>query len=132
MEDDNTHLKFSNKHKMLNFNLTLVKNKVHSANLFNSLLNIEDLSEPKKIQEKSRCYLLVKKINIKDKSNSYYSKALNKIFNDVNKYLDHNYERKKVIVGKDKDKEKEIKEDILSQPQEVVCPVLKLLPKTIK
>ena len=48
MEDDNTHLKFSNKHKILNFNLTLVKNKVHSANLFNSLLNIEDLSEPKK------------------------------------------------------------------------------------
>ena len=101
MEDDNTHLKFSNKHKILNFNLTLVKNKVHSANLFNSLLNIEDLSEPKKIQEKSRCYLLVKKINIKDKSNSYYSKGLNKIFNDVDKYLDHKYEGKKVIVGKE-------------------------------
>ena len=67
MEDDNTHLKFSNRHKILNFNLSFAKNKVHSANLFNNLLNIEDLSEQKKIQEKSRCYLLVKKINIEDK-----------------------------------------------------------------
>ena len=99
MEDDSIHLKFAHKHKNINFNSTFVKNNAYNSEAFNNLFNIEDLSEQQKIQEKSR-YLLVKKINIKDIANAYYSKALNKIFNDAKNYLDHSYEGKKVIVGK--------------------------------
>ena len=102
MEEENNFPKISNKtkSKSFNFNTTFFKNKIQNSQISSNILNIEDLSESKK-SEKSSHYLLVKKINIKDKTNKYYSKAMTKIFNDVNKFLEQNYEGKKIIVGKE-------------------------------
>ena len=102
MEEENNFPKisFKTKSKSFNFNTTFFKNKIQSSQIYNNILNIEDLSESKKSEKSSR-YLLVKKINIKDKTNKYYSKAMTKIFNDVNKFLEQNYEGKKIIVGKE-------------------------------
>ena len=102
MEEENNFPKISNKtkSKSFNFNTTFFKNKIQNSQISSNILNIEDLSESKKSEKSSR-YLLVKKINIKDKTNKYYSKAMTKIFNDVNKFLEQNYEGKKIIVGKE-------------------------------
>ena len=102
MEEENNFPKISNKtkSKSFNFNTTFFKNKIQNSQISSNILNIEDLSESKK-SEKSSHYLLVKKINIKDKTNKYYSKAITKIFNYANKFLEQNYEGKKIIVGKE-------------------------------
>ena len=99
MEEDNNYFKFSHKAKNLNFNPYILKNKINSS-YNNNILNIEDFSEQKLIPRESR-YLLVKKINLKVKNNFYYTKALKHIFYDVNKYLEHSYDGRKIIVGKE-------------------------------
>ena len=70
-----------------------------NKNQFKPLIgNIDELSESK-ISLKKKFFFL-KKINLKNKYNSYYSKAVNNIFSDVNRFLEHKYEGKKVIIGK--------------------------------
>ena len=102
MEEDSNYFKFSHKPKNLNFNPIIFKNKINSPNISNNnnILNIEDFSEQKLIPRESR-YLLVKKINLKEKKNFYYTKALKHIFYDINKYLEHSYDGRKIVVGKE-------------------------------
>jgi len=98
MENTNTFFKNPYKQKNLNFNKSFINHKFQNGQIFNNILNFEE-TEPKK-KEKSIRYLLVKKINLKDTINNFYSKALNNIFSDINKYLEHYYDGKKIIVGK--------------------------------
>ena len=97
MENTNTFFKIPYKPKNLNFNKSF-NHKFQNGPILNNILNFEE-TEPKK-REKSIRYLLVKKINLKDTINHFYSKALNNIFSDINKYLEHYYDGKKIIVGK--------------------------------
>ena len=87
--------------KSLNTNSSFIKQSINKMQYKPILNNIftDDFSEPKLFQKKTR-FLLVKKLNLKEKNNKYYSKALNSIFSDVNKYLEHNYDGKKIIIGK--------------------------------
>lgn len=102
MEDDNNYYKFDGRQKSFSLHLkqAMIKNKVNSAKIFNDFVNISDISKHKIFQKKP-IFLKVKKINLKDKNNDYYKKAIKKIFNDVNKYLDNTYNGKKIIIGKE-------------------------------
>ena len=96
MENSNNFFK-NFKSKSLHYNPSVINYKFQNGAILNRILNFDD-TEPKMVQRNR--YLLVKKINLKDKINKYYSKALDKIFSDVNKYLEHYYEGKKIIIGK--------------------------------
>ena len=95
---ENSHNFFKNKSKSMNYNSSINNYKFQSGAILNRILNFDD-TDSKMIQRNTHC-LLVKKINLKDKINKYYTKALNSIFSDVNKYLEHYYEGRKIIIGK--------------------------------
>ena len=100
-EDFSNSYKNSDPRKSSNTNSSFNKqsiNKIQYKPILNNIFS-DDFSEPKLFQKKTR-FLLVKKLNLKEKNNKYYSKALKNIFSDVNKYLEHNYEGKKIIIGK--------------------------------
>ena len=67
---------------------------------FTSILNLEENNHDI-IQERNKAkYLVVKKLNLKESKNNYYSKAIKKIFYNPKYYLENYYEDKKIIVGK--------------------------------
>ena len=103
MEEERKDNKIFNRFKLSSNNLASFKSKRSSVPLSfeNRILNIEDFSEQPKINPKDIHYLLVKKVNLKDKTNKYYTAAVKNIFSDIDKFLEHKYEGKKVIVGKE-------------------------------
>ena len=103
MEEAKKDFKIFNKFKNPINIFSSFKTKRNSAPMLfeNNFLNVKDLSVHQKINPKEKHYLILKKINLRDKANKYYNKAVKKIFSDVDKYLDHTYEGKKVIVGKE-------------------------------
>lgn len=69
---------------------------------FSSFLNLEENNKHDLIQEKKNSYcLVVKKLNLKESKNNYYSKALKNIFLNPEHYLEKFYEGKKIIIGKE-------------------------------
>ena len=70
----------------------------------------KDNSNTKSPMKRKKYVLSVKKINIKDKENKYYSQALKNMFFNPEIYLNNEYKGKKVIIGKKYTKIKGIKE----------------------
>ena len=90
----------------------------NSLNQNNNNLN-KTISEKEKEKEKSnlnislnksKSCLFLKKINLKERKNNYYTKALEKLFYNPKNYLNNKYEEKEVIIGKKKEKNIGIKE----------------------
>ena len=81
--------------------------------LNNSLNNNNNEKENQEIKTslKAKKYILnIKKINIKERKNKYYSDAMKNIFFNPNIYLNNNYKGKKIIIGKKYKKIKGIQE----------------------
>ena len=72
--------------------------------------NSKDNSNSKASLKKKKYVLSVKKINIKDRENNYYSQALKNMFFNPDIYLNNDYKGKKVIIGKKYEKVKGIKQ----------------------
>ena len=68
-----------------NFNSMLQKNK--------NTINNEST------QEKSKLYFIAHKINIKDKTNNFYKKGINDLFNNENYYFATKYYNHKIRIG---------------------------------
>ena len=88
----------------------------NSLNQVNNNLN-KTISEKEKEKSnlnislnKSKSCLFLKKINLKERKNNYYTKALEKLFYNPKNYLNNKYEEKEVIIGKKKEKNIGIKE----------------------
>ena len=72
--------------------------------------NSKDNSNSKASLKKKKYVLSVKKINIKDRENNYYSQALKNMFFNPDIYLNNDYKGKKVIIGKKYEKVKGIRQ----------------------
>ena len=84
----------------------------NSLNQVNNNLN-KTISEKEKANlslNRSKSCLFLKKINLKEKKNNYYTKALEKLFYNPKNYLNNKYEDKEIIIGKKKEKNIGIKE----------------------
>ena len=84
----------------------------NSLNQNNNILN-KTISEKEKTNlslNRSKSCLFLKKINLKEKKNNYYTKALEKLFYNPINYLNNKYEEKEVIIGKKREKNIGIKE----------------------
>ena len=66
---------------------------------FSTFLNLEENNY--QTEQNNKYSLLVKKINLKESKNNYYSKAMKNIFFNPKHYLKNYYEGKKVIIGKE-------------------------------
>ena len=83
---------YNNKIQLKAFKSSLNNNNNFEYSKENSLNNLS---------EKKRNHLLIiQKLNIKDKKNSFYKKGVNDIFNDENLYLSDKYKNNKVVVGR--------------------------------
>ena len=72
----------------------------NSLNQNNNILN-KTISEKEKTNlslNRSKSCLFLKKINLKEKKNNYYTKALEKLFYNPINYLNNKYEEKEVII----------------------------------
>ena len=75
-------------------------NFINSSNkTFSTFLNLEDNNNHTDIRQETS--LVVKRINLKESKNNYYSKALKNIFFNPKYYLQNYYKGKKVIIGKE-------------------------------
>ena len=77
------------------------QNNENNNKTFSTSINplIENNSEMNSPNNKKFC-LFLKKINLKECKNNYYSKAMNNIFYNPKNYLNNIYNGKKVIIGK--------------------------------
>jgi hypothetical protein len=76
-------------------------NFMNSSNkTFSTILNLEENNYQTE-QNNNKYSLIVKKINLKESKNNYYSKAMKNIFFNPKHYLQNYYEGKKVIIGKE-------------------------------
>ena len=66
---------------------------------FSSFLNLDD-NNNNQTEQNNKYSLVVKKINLKESKNNYYSKAMKNIFFNPKYYLQNYYKGKRVIVGK--------------------------------
>ena len=72
----------------------------NSNKTFSTILNLEENNYQTE-QNNNKYSLIVKKINLKESKNNYYSKAMKNIFFNPKHYLQNYYEGKKVIIGKE-------------------------------
>ena len=121
--------KFDNKNKCIKINKSLIfpnKQNIQEKGLSeesDNNINI-NINRPKKIISKSfninikdkkeNHLLIIHKINIKDKKNTFYKQGVNDIFNDENIFLNNIYKNKRVIVGRNKPNT--LKTNFLSNP----------------
>ena len=107
MSVNNSILKSSQKKRdtfsSLNFinRLNNSQNNENNNKTFSTSINplIENNSEMLSPNSKKLC-LFIKKINLKESQNNYYSKAMHNIFFNPKNYLNNIYNGKKVIIGK--------------------------------
>ena len=110
MTDKDSFLKaLTPRNNVVNFSFTgmnLAKQKntfsnfINSSNkTFSTFLNLEDNNNHTDIRQETS--LVVKRINLKESKNNYYSKALKNIFFNPKYYLQNYYKGKKVIIGKE-------------------------------
>ena len=71
----------------------------NSNKTFSTILNLEENNY--QTEQNNKYSLIVKKINLKESKNNYYSKAMKNIFFNPKHYLQNYYEGKKVIIGKE-------------------------------
>ena len=75
----------------------------HTNKTYSTFLNMEEncgINDSKQEIKKKNCFVL-KKINLKESKNNYYSKALKKMFFNPNHYLENYYDGRKIIIGKE-------------------------------
>ena len=72
----------------------------NSNKTFSTILNLEENNYQTE-QNNNKYSLIVKKINLKESKNNYYSKAMKNIFFNPKHYLQNYYEGTKVIIGKE-------------------------------
>ena len=108
---------FENKKKLFRYSKSLIfpyKNNNQEKESLEEPENIININKPKpknliskstRFQNKNKKenhLLIVHKINIKDKKNTFYKEGVNDIFNDENLFLNDIYKNKRVIVGRNK------------------------------
>ena len=117
MKENNLILSNISPKKLNNFSFKgyhFINQLNNSLNQNNNVLN-KTISEKEKSNlnislTKNKSCLFLKKINLKEKKNNYYIKALENLFYNPINYLNNKYEEKEVIIGKKNKKNIGIKE----------------------
>ena len=111
---------------------TAFTNMVNATNkTFSTYLNLNENggTNDSRQEPKNKKSFIIKKINLKESSNNYYSTALQNIFHSPVHFLNDSYQGKKVLIGKNK----HLFHDIITNKDlsELIYPRIKKRKKTI-
>ena len=111
---------------------TACTNMVNATNkTFSTYLNLyeNDRVNDSKQEPKNKKSFIIKKINLKESSNNYYSTAIQNIFDSPVHFLNDSYQGKKVLIGKNQN----LFQNIISHKDlsDLIYPRIKKRKKTI-